>query len=216
MHEDGAVRAPDASPDDAEVIARVLDGDTQQFARLITRYQTSLYRYAVSMVLDHDVAADMVQDAFVRAYASLRACRDRTHFRAWLFQTLRNRCLDHLKEARRRNVPLDEAPPLLDGGEAPDARAERARLRDDLRAALVALPDAQREAFLMHYVQGLSYDAMAETLGESVSALKMRALRARHALTAALRRRDVTGTPRARLVVRPVGPVASLTSKEES
>ena len=180
-------------PPDEDVIVAVLDGDTQAFAQLVRRYQRQLYRHAVSMVLAHDVAADMVQDAFVRAYANLRECRDRSRFRAWLFQTLRHRCLDHLKEAQRRNVPLDAAASLADGAEGPAARAERLALRGDIVHALAQLPPDQREAFVMHYVDGMPYDAMADLLGTSTSAVKMRALRARERLSTLLRGRHVTG-----------------------
>lgn len=190
------------SLDDAAVIARVLDGQTDQFEQLVGRYQVALYRYAVSMVGDHDVAADMVQDSFIRAYTNLRACRDRANFRIWLFRTLRNRCFDYLKDPRRRNVPLNDAGPVVDLAEGPADRIERARLRADLRRALDSLPEAQREAFLMHYVEGLPYEAMADTLEASVSALKMRVMRAREALVAALQKREVTLTPPARLSIR--------------
>ena len=70
--------------DDSSIIAKVLDGDTEQFGEIVRRYQVGLYRYATSMVGDHDVAADMVQDAFVRAYTNLASCRDRERFRLWL------------------------------------------------------------------------------------------------------------------------------------
>lgn len=186
------------APEDAEVIARVLEGDKQQFEHLVERYQQALYRHAVSIVLDHDVAADMVQDAFVRAYLNLRECRDPSRFRGWLFRTLRNRCLDHLKEANQRNVRLDEvAEPPVDEAEGPGALAERRELRTGIRRALSELPPALREAFVLHYVDGMPYEAMAELLDASVSALKMRALRAREALSSALRRADVTGEPSA-------------------
>ena len=192
-HEDR--RLSDA-PDDAEIIGRVLQGEKQEFEHLVSRYQRALYRHAVALVLDHDVAADMVQDAFVRAYLNLRECRDRARFRGWLFRTLRNRCLDHLKDASRRNVRLDDlAEPPLDGGESPADRAQRRELRTGIERALAALPPALREAFVMHYVDGIPYETMAEVLGASVSALKMRALRAREALNSALRKSDVTPEP---------------------
>ena len=186
---------PDA-PDDAVVIARVLEGDKQHFEHLVIRYQRLLYRHAVAMVLDHDAAADMVQDSFVRAYVNLRECRDPSRFRAWLFRTLRNRCLDHLKEARRRHVRIDDlAETPLDGAEAPSTLAERNELRAGIARALEQLPPTLREAFVMHYVEDMSYETMAELLDASVSALKMRALRAREALRLTLRRADVTGEP---------------------
>jgi RNA polymerase sigma-70 factor, ECF subfamily len=185
--------------DDSVIIALVLDGDTEQFAELVRRYQVGLYRYAVSMVGDHDVAADMVQDALVRAYTNLGSCRDRARFRLWLFRTLRNRCFDHLKDPRRRQVPLDDMPPVADESEGPGDRVERASVRSELRRALDRLPAVQREAFLMHYVEGVPYDEMAPLLEASVSALKMRVLRARESLAAQLRNREVTAQPPSRL-----------------
>jgi RNA polymerase sigma-70 factor (ECF subfamily) len=180
---------------DADVIDRVLAGDVDRYALIVERYQHALYRHAVAMVLDHDAAADMVQDAFIRAYTNLKECRDPRRFRAWLFQTLRNRCLDYLKEPRRRHVRLDDAEPLLNTAEGPAAYADSRELRLDITRALAQLPTEQREAFVMHYVEGMPYDAMAELLDVSTSALKMRALRARQALSAVFGQRDVTNEP---------------------
>lgn len=188
--------------DDSSIIAKVLEGDTEQFGEIVRRYQVGLYRYATSMVGDHDVASDMVQDAFVRAYTNLASCRDRERFRLWLFRTLRNRCFDYLKDPRRRQTPLDEAPPLPDAAEGPGDLAERASLRAQLRRALDSLPAVQREAFLMHYVEGFAYDELAGMLGASVSALKMRVLRAREALAGQLQNPEVTGKPVNRLSIR--------------
>jgi RNA polymerase sigma-70 factor (ECF subfamily) len=134
----------------------------------------------------------MVQDAFVRAYTNLRQCREPSRFRAWVFRTLRNRCLDYLKEAPRRFVRLEDAEPLFDRGESPIALVERDELRSSIASALAQLPAMQREAFVMHYVEGVSYEVMADLLDASVSALKMRALRAREALISALGQERVT------------------------
>jgi RNA polymerase sigma-70 factor (ECF subfamily) len=187
---------------DAAAIARVLEGNAQAFAELVERYQGVLYRHAVAMVLDHDVAADMVQDTFVRAYCSLRECREPARFRAWLCQTLRHRCFDHLKDVRRRTVRLEDAGPIADPAGEPGAGIEREQLRAGLEQALQDLPDLLRETFVMHYVEGLPYETMADLLGASVSALKMRASRAREQLSAALRGRHVTPEAAARLSVR--------------
>jgi RNA polymerase sigma-70 factor (ECF subfamily) len=182
------------APDDAAIVERVLAGEKQQFEVLVRRYQQTLYRHALAMVLDRDAAADMVQDAFIRAYVNLRQCRDRARFRAWLFQTLRHRCLDYLKNAERRAVRLDDVvEPLLDEADGPGAVAMRNEVRARVRRALAGLSPALREVFVMHYVDGMPYDTMAELLDVSVSALKMRALRAREALNAALDEGNVTG-----------------------
>ena len=194
MHADAA--------DDAAVIERVLAGDVDEYEKLVHRYQTTLYRHAVAMILDHDAAADMVQDAFVRAYTNLDRCRDRERFGAWLFQTLRNRCLDYLKDVRRKSIPLDDDAPLLDTGLSPSAIVERNQLRARLESALANLSVDQREAFVMHYVEEIPYETMSELLDASVSALKMRVLRARETLGAALRSGEVTEPPAARLSIR--------------
>ena len=183
-------------PSDVDVIARVLEGEKQQFEHLVSRYQRTVYRHALSIVLDHDVAADMGQDAFVRAYLNLRDCRDPSRFRAWLFQIVRNRCFDYLKEASRRNVRLEDVEAsLLDGADGPAALAERDEMRTGIKRALAQLPPVLREAFVMHYVDGMPYETMASLLDASVSALKMRVHRARQALSAALRGSSVTDEP---------------------
>jgi RNA polymerase sigma-70 factor (ECF subfamily) len=196
-----ATRDSDAF-DDASVIERVLAGDVNTFAELVRRHQAALYRHAVAMVLDHDAAADMVQDAFVRAFMNLRQCRDRERFRAWLFQTLRNRCLDYLKEARRKNIRLDDAEPIVDAAEGPADIIARKRLRAQITNALAELPEAQREAFVMHYVEQMPYETMAELLDVKVSALKMRVMRARETLSRSLRGLEVTESPAVRLSMR--------------
>ena len=201
---------------DEQLVARALEGSSDAFECLVARYQAGMHRYAMSLVLDAEVAADMVQDAFVRAYVNLRACRDPQRFRAWLFQTLRNRCLDHLKAAGRRTVPLEDASALPDTADRAEDRMERQRAASAVRRALAALPPAQREAFVMHYVHDVPYDALAETLGVSVSALKMRALRARQALSEALARADVTPSPAVRLMARGPSGIGAPTPKEEA
>ena len=177
---------------DAALIGRVLDGQVAAFARLVSRYQGPLYRYAAAMVLDHETAADLVQDAFVRAYTHLSQVRDPNAFRTWIFRTLRHLCLDHMKQARRRDVRLGNDDHHASRDERPDDRLVRQELRRELRIALLRLPDAQREAFTLHCVEGLGYEEMSELLDASVSALKMRVLRAREALGGALRGSDVT------------------------
>ncbi len=188
--------------DDAVIVERVLSGETEQFACLVGRYQVRLHRYAASMLGDHDAACDMVQDVFVRAFTGLATCRDPARFQSWLFRILRNRCFDHVRDPRRRLASLDDAEPVADGVEDPSARIERKRLRADLRQALDRVPPVQREAFLLHCVEGMPYDAMAKLLGASVSALKMRVLRARDTLAAAMRNREVTNPPAPRLSIR--------------
>jgi RNA polymerase sigma-70 factor (ECF subfamily) len=167
---------------DAELIERVLAGERDCFQPLVHRYQESLFRVACALVLDPDAAADIVQDAFVRAYANLARCHDRRRFRFWLLATLRNRGLDYLKERRRRDLSLsDEA--VVRRAESSDVAvtdtAERLRLRRALDAALARLSPAFRETFVLRHVEQYSIDEIAQLLGLTPSAVKMRLHRAR-------------------------------------
>lgn len=172
---------------DARIVARVLAGDTDRYALLVERYQETLFRYAVGMVHDSDLAADLVQDSFVKAYTSLDSCQDPARFGAWVFRILVNRCKDHLKSRRRHTLPLEEDTATTPDSDDPAVATDRADLRQNVERALGTLPEAQREAFLLKHLEGRSYEEMADMLGASVSALKMRVLRAREALQSLLR-----------------------------
>ena len=172
---------PDATPD-AELVARVLAGEQEQYAHLVQRHQAALYRHALGMVGQPDAAADLVQDSLVKAYTSLGNCQDPARYGAWVFRILRNRCLDHLKDLRQHTVPIQESTAYTTERDDPEAQMERTETRAAITRALASLPDGQREAFLLKHVDGQSYEEMAEALGASVSALKMRVMRAREAL----------------------------------
>lgn len=171
---------------DAELVARILGGDRDAYAVLVRQYEGRLYRHALGMVRDPDAATDLVQDSFVKAYTSLSTCQDPERFGGWLFRILRNRCTDYLKEHRRRDVSLELDAQFASERDHPHRDLERLELRGAVERALAALPEGQREAFLMKHVEGLSYEEMAEVLGARISALKMRVARAREALRATL------------------------------
>lgn len=181
------IRQIEEAAPDQELVACVLGGETEAFAVLVRRYQERLYRHALGMVLDRDVAVDLVQDALIKAYRDLRKCRDRSTFGTWLFRILRNRCLDHLKERRRNDLPLDDQRHLPASGGDPATDLYRRALGDVIERALARLPEAQREAFLLKHVQHLTYEEMAEVVGASEAALRMRVLRARDVLQSLLR-----------------------------
>lgn len=168
---------------DSELIASVLAGERDYYQVLVQRYQERLFRVAFGMVMDGDTAADLVQDAFVRAYANLGRCRDPDRFNVWLLSTLRHRCLDYLRAMRRRDVSIDDASVLTASAAAGDPKLEdRLMLRSTLEAALAELSQSLREAFVLRHVEQLSVAEVAEVLGIGESAVKMRVMRAREQL----------------------------------
>ena len=166
---------------DGEAVARVLDGDQDAFRILVRRHQDMLYAHAMRMTGRSDVATDLVQASLVKAYTSLHRCRNPDRFGAWAFRIVSNRCKDYLKNVRRKDVALEDAAPVA-GSRDPEDDLERSELRHRLDRAMAELPEDQREAFVMKHEEGRSYGEMAELVGMSVGALKMRVHRARETL----------------------------------
>lgn len=167
---------------DAQVVRDVLAGDRDAYRLLVRRYADVLHGHALRMVGSPDVAADMVQQAFVRGYRKLDSCRNPEQVGAWLFRILANLCRDHVRSPRRRDIPLQVLPEIPGGRSDPSDDAARAEVRGRVRAALAHLTPEQREAFVMRYQEGLAYEEIAAVMNLSVAALKMRVHRAREAL----------------------------------
>jgi RNA polymerase sigma-70 factor, ECF subfamily len=172
----------EAEPDSA-VIARVIAGDAEAFGLLVQRYQNQHFRFAVRMLGDRDDAEDALQKAFVRAYSNLASCRDPGRFGAWLHRIVVNECRTYVTRRERRlrrfTGDVTEVADAVEGSDDAD-------LREELQKAVGRLPADQREAFLLKYVEELSYEEMAELTGSGVSALKMRVKRACAALRASM------------------------------
>src|SRR5687767_4581869 len=168
---------------DQEIIAKVLAGNRDAFSVLITRYSDPLYRHALGMTGSPDVAEDILQMSFIKAFQHLSEVRGR--FDAWVFRIVANGCKDWLKNIRRTHLSYDEDDQASSYA-TPDEELDRSELRSDLDMALASLPPSLREAFIMKHVEGRSYEEMADLLGTTVGALKMRVHRAREALQALL------------------------------
>jgi RNA polymerase sigma-70 factor (ECF subfamily) len=167
---------PDA-PSDADCIRAVLAGDAEAFGTLVERYQHDYVRFAVRMLGTREDADDALQAAFVRAYRALAQCRDVGRFGAWLYRIVVNECRTRATRRSRRERWFVRDERALEQAPAADA-GDRAAVREEIQRALDRLPSEQREAFVLKYVEELSYEEIAEITGASVSALKMRAARA--------------------------------------
>jgi len=173
---------------DGELVARTLAGERQAFGILVTRHQDRMLAYAKYMGFGDAQASDLVQDAYVRAYRHLKRCGDRERFAGWLFRILTNLCRTAgSKRSRRPMQPLEDMRSTLES-EAPSPHevAEASWTREKVRAALESVPDDQREALVLMYLQGYSVSEIEELTGASASAVKMRLKRGRDALRAEL------------------------------
>lgn len=161
-------------PPDADLIAAVVGGDVDAFATLVRRYRDLCFRFALRILGNRDDAEDALQEAFVRAFRGLAGCRERDRFGAWLYIIVVNECRTRATRGARHDRRL------VDGAvtDIVDPATERdSGISEEIEYALAELVPEQREAFLLKYVEELSYEQMAEITGVGVSALKMRVKR---------------------------------------
>lgn len=134
-----------------------------------------LYRIALAQLQSKEDAEDAVHDVFSRFIEKSPAFSDIEHERAWLIRVTLNRCNDLKRRLKHRiHVPLDDALELPDEMGA-DAKDEMA----DLLGLISKLPEKYRSAVVLHYLEDMPIDAVAKSLGISVSAVKMRLMRSR-------------------------------------
>lgn len=176
---------------EAAVIQAVLDGDVNAYEALVKEYEKNVYNLALRMTGNSEDAADMAQEAFIKAYNSLTAFRGDSKFSVWLYRIVSNVCLDFLRSRSRKQtvslstenddgeeVELD----IADETHSPEQLLDRSLTRDAVRRGLATLPPDHREILLLREIQGLSYEEIADVLGLEAGTVKSRIFRARKKL----------------------------------
>ncbi|HEX6391375.1 MAG TPA: sigma-70 family RNA polymerase sigma factor [Solirubrobacteraceae bacterium] len=166
---------------DTHLVAAVREGSTRAFEQIVARYEAPLTAYARKILGgSHHDAEEAVQDAFVKALGAMRRdlAREIT-LKPWLYAITRNACLDRLRRPTRTVdiVPLEAV--LHDRAGDPTAAVERRERLQLLVGGLNELPVRQRDALVMHELEGRSHQELARRLGVSVGASKALVCRAR-------------------------------------
>ena len=165
---------------DSALVNRAKLGDIQAFEAIVARYYARCLRFAHGMLRDSGDADDVVQETFVRLYRALPRYEERQRFDSWLFRILGNCCRTaNLLHQRRESIDdLAEGELLeLPSADRPDAAFDH-EWGTEVRNALAEVPEYNREIFLLHYVEGFSYEEIERITGVRQSALKMRVKRA--------------------------------------
>ncbi len=164
------------------VIRKVLAGDREQYTVLVNRYKDMVYNIAFRLLGDADAAKDMAQEGFIAAYNALGDFQFNSRFSSWLYRIVVNKCRDHYR-AGKETVPVEEICDYVAGPEpSPEKAASCRQTGDAVQQALASLPPDYREVIVLKHIDGLDYQEIAETLGVSVAALKVRAHRGREML----------------------------------
>ncbi len=172
--------------DDRRLIADCLSGRRDAFGELVSRYQARLYNAAIRLVDSPEDAADVVQDAFLNAFQSLRSFKGDAEFFTWLYRIAFNAAIS-LKRRRRVVVSLDSVGSTETSLEPSDhsesartgASLERTEEESLLHAAISRLSGEHREVLLMKDIEGLKYEEIAEVLGVPIGTIRSRLHRAR-------------------------------------
>ena len=170
--------------DEAALVRAARNGDREAFMQLVRVHQAGVRAFARGLLGDRVLAEDIAQEAFLRAWRGLGAFRGDAAFATWLYTITRRVALDEVRRRAVRTVPADEVAELA------DRRAGDPVLRGDLERALGALEPAQREAFLLVVVLGLSYLEAGGLTGCPAGTVASRVFRARTRLATALRLRE--------------------------
>jgi RNA polymerase sigma-70 factor, ECF subfamily len=176
------------------MIAAILSGDHELFHKLIRPHERSVYLMALALLHNEADAEDAAQEAFLKAYRNLSRFRAEARFSTWLISIVLNEARGRLRRTQRALTDsLDDdregkvTPQLMtDWREIPSQVLERQEIRALIRRALLALPLAYREVFVLRELEDRNVRETAETLGITPASVKMRLHRARLMLQKAL------------------------------
>ncbi len=182
--------------EESAIIAKVLDGDADAFEPLVTANKNFVYNIALKMLSNPEDAFDVSQEAFVKAYRSLKDFKGDSSFSSWLYRITANMCLDFMRKNKKRRaasiVYLDDDNDLKefdlpDTRFDPETELERKELGRAINDALTLLPEDQRSILLLRELNGMSYAEISDILNLETGTVKSRLFRARARLAKILR-----------------------------
>jgi len=175
------------SPNEVLILSwlnRVRSGEVEVFAHLVEAYKNPIYSQFFRWVGKSELAEEMTQDVFLKAYQKIHSFREDSKFSTWLFQIALNRARDFWRQQKKGiSVPLD--PNFLTSKESDsDVETQNEDKREivRLRSALEHLKPKYREALSLRFLSELSFQEIADQTGEGLSNIKMRVLRGLEAL----------------------------------
>lgn len=173
-----------AEASDRELVERCQRGLLDAYEPLVNRYRDKVYALAYSMLRNEDDAADIAQEAFVRAWQAIGRFKKNASFYTWLYRITANLCIDFVrKRDRRPTVLFEEAvDPDADADlhvppsnkQMPTDEAQRKELREQIDVALLELSPEHRTVILLREYEGLEYAEIAKVVGCSIGTVMSR------------------------------------------
>ena len=176
---------------DKKLVKRVQRGDKGAFDLLVLKYQHKIVNLVMRYVRDPELALDITQEAFIKAYRALPRFRGDSAFYTWMYRIAVNTAKNHLAAQRRRpiSVELDLQDPEqydlhanLKETDTPEAISLSNELQETIERAIAALPEDLRTAIILRELEGMSYEEIAQTMECPVGTVRSRIFRARDAI----------------------------------
>lgn len=158
--------------DEAGLVSACLDAQPGAFDLLVERHRRQVYQLCYRFVGNHEDAAELSQDVFVRAFRALDRFKGESSLATWLYRIGVNLCLNRVSLKRPTFEPLDERVPLASHGESAPERVLREERAARVRRAIAQLPEKQRAALILRMYHDLSHQQIAESLGSTEGAAK--------------------------------------------
>jgi RNA polymerase sigma-70 factor (ECF subfamily) len=180
-----------------DLVRRSVAGDDAAFSEIFKRFKDKVYRIAWRFTHDHDEAMDLVQTVFIKVHRSLDSYREESSFATWIARVTTNCGIDHVRSRKREGrVDLDEAveTEAAAGAEGftgspqrgPGAAVLDKELARALHEAVGELSEKHRSVFVLHCVEGMPYQGIADTLQISIGTVMSRLFHARRYLRKSL------------------------------
>ena len=167
--------------EDLSLVENTLQGDKEAFGQLVKKYETMVFNLAYRMVGSREEAADMAQEAFLRAYRSLSTYRAEFKFSTWVCRIASHACIDHLRRQRVQTLPGEDLERLAGDGDglSPHEEYEQTETAGIIKQAIASLPEKYRLAILLRYAEDMTYEDIALALDMPLGTVKTHLRRAR-------------------------------------
>jgi RNA polymerase sigma-70 factor (ECF subfamily) len=160
---------------DSQLVLRLQDGDLEALGRLFDRHRQMVYRTALAITGDPEIAADLLQDVFLRLHRFAHRIDPQRPLKPWLYRVTVNISYTYLRRRRWLPVPIDDLLQQVGTSKAsPERQVERREAREVVFSALTRLPPTQRVVVVLYYLNNLSLKDIAEILKCPVGTIKSR------------------------------------------
>jgi RNA polymerase sigma factor (sigma-70 family) len=167
---------------DQEIINRCVDGDTEIFTQIVSRYKRLVYSTVYYMIKDKESIDDLSQEVFLRVYRNLEKYNSEYKFSTWIVKIATNLCLDTIKKKKVQSVCIDEVYDLQSDIKTPEDVYIAKEQKIKLNKAVDELPEMYKVPIVLYHKNGMSYDEIMKILDEPMSIVKNRLYRARNIL----------------------------------